>query len=281
MTDKPHSRSDGSDGNPLKTALSRALSDNEPVAGNWISVGHTTVAEITALLDFDFGLVDIEHTAISIETVQQIVYAIESADGPTQTVVRVPENDFVPIKQVLDMGATGIMVPMIETASAAEQVVEAVRYPPEGSRGIAGSRATGFGREFPEYVSEANEEIVTIVQIETETGISNAREIAAVDGVDALFVGPADLTSALGVFGEWDSENFCEALEEVVSQANDVETPVGTLVVGDQTQRFVEIGLDFLIVGKDASYLIQGAVDAKRSYERTHGRVQSDLTSEH
>ena len=185
--------------------LKEALARFEQPTGNWISIGHPSVTEVSAELGFDFVLVDTEHTTMSLETVENHVRAVDAAAGKTEAVVRVPSSDIVRVKRILDTGAVGVMVPMVESADEAERIVEAVRYPPEGVRGIAGGRASQYGLDMEEYVATANDSVVTIVQIETRAGLQNVGEIADVDGIDAVFVGPADLSGALDVFGDQNS----------------------------------------------------------------------------
>jgi len=253
----------------MSDSLIRQLRDDTRPVGTWISIGDPSVAEMSASLGFDFLLVDTEHTTMSLETVENIVRAIDAADSGTETVVRVPWNDPVRIKRVLDIGVDGVMVPMVETAREARDLVEATQYPPEGIRGIAAGRAADYGLHFEEYVRNANGSILTIVQIETETGLENVGNIAAVEGIDALFVGPADLSGSLGVFGEWDSERFVNAIDEVITTGIDSDTPVGTLTLetNDIPVR-LDQGFDFLIIGKDIATLAAANRDALEEYER-------------
>lgn len=261
--------------------LKRALKASDYPVGNWLSIGHPAVAEVSAGLDFDFVLVDTEHTTMTLETVENVSRAIDAQGEPTETIVRVPSNDQVRIKRVLDIGVAGVMVPMIESADEAEQVVDAVNYPPDGDRGIASGRASEYGREFVDYVSEANGSIVTIVQIESRTGLENVEEIAAVDGIDALFVGPADLSGALGVFAEWEAPKLQNAIDRVLRAGARHSTPVGTLTVSqDQIDERVEVGFDFLIVGKDTTYLADASRSAKEQYEDAVTRHTTDTDTE-
>jgi 2-keto-3-deoxy-L-rhamnonate aldolase RhmA len=252
----------------MSERLKRAFAAREQVVGSWVSIGHAAVAEVNAMLGFDFALIDIEHTPTTMETVQHMVHAVEAADGDTEPLVRVPINDPVPIKQVLDTGVSAVMVPFVETEAEARDAVAAARYPPAGMRGIAGSRAAGYGLEFEEYVTSANDRVCTVLQIETERAVENAGAIATVDGVDALFVGPSDLSGALGAFGDLDSAVFRTAVDEVLAAAHDRGVPVGTLAIGaDAIRRQVDLGFDFMIVGKDASHLATGARDAMATFE--------------
>lgn len=233
--------------------------------GTWLSIGHPKVAEGVAQLDLDFVLVDMEHTTMSMETVENMARGVDAAGNGTDTVVRVPWNDPVRLKRVVDIGVAGVMVPMINSAEEARTLVKSIRYPPEGIRGIAGSRATGYGRNFEEYVTSANGSILTIAQIETKEGLENAEEIASVDGIDALFVGPADLSGALGMFAEWDSDEFGDAIQRVIDASENADVPVGTLTVDiDAIDSRLDQGFDFLIAGKDIALLmdsIERAID--------------------
>jgi len=236
--------------------LKEQLADASDVVGAWLSIGHPTVAEVTASRGFDFVLVDTEHTPMGLETVEDMSRAVDATEEETEMLVRVPSDDPVRIKRVLDIGVAGVQVPMIETAAEARDVVEATRYPPDGIRGVASGRASEYGDDFQEYVDTANNSVVTIVQIENQTGIENAEEIAAVDGIDAVFVGPADLSANLGIFAEWENDRLDTAIERVVEAGNATDVPVGTLVVNpDDIEMRVEQGFDYFIIGKDTSHL--------------------------
>jgi 2-keto-3-deoxy-L-rhamnonate aldolase RhmA len=258
----------------MSTTKSMLEAGDHPI-GTWVSIGHPAVVETIGQLEVDFLLVDTEHTSMSLETVENLVRAVEASPGDTEVVVRVPWNDPVRLKRVVDIGVAGVMVPMVESVDEARDLVDAVRYPPDGIRGIAGSRATGYGHRFEEYVTSANGSILTIAQIETEAGLERADRIAAVDGVDALFVGPADLSGALGVFAEWDSERFVDAIGRVVEAGDAADVPVGSFKPRtDGIEEFVERGFDFLIAGKDTAFLIDGTHECVRRYERaldSHG----------
>lgn len=235
--------------------------------GTWLSIGHPKVAEGLAQLDLDFVLVDMEHTTMSLETVENMARGVDAAGSGTDTIVRVPWNDPVRLKRVVDIGVAGVMVPMIDNAEEARSLVESIRYPPEGIRGIAGSRATGYGRNFEEYVANANGSILTIAQIETRKGLENAEEIANVDGIDALFVGPADLSGSLGLFAEWGSDEFGEAIRQIIEAGENAGVSVGTLTVGtDGIDSRLEQGFDFLIAGKDIALLMDSVDQAIDDY---------------
>ena len=256
------------------------FTDSLNSVGTWISIGHPTITEISANLEFDFLLIDTEHTPLDLQTVENMIRGVEATDETTTVVIRVPDNDPVPIKRVLDLGITTVMVPMVETATEAREVVDSVLYPPEGNRGVASGRATEHGARFEEYVENANDLITTIVQIETPTGIENVDEIAAIDGVDALFVGPSDLSASMDAFGELSSNSFEEAVEHVIDCGQKNGVPVGTLTVDpDGIKRCVDQGFDFLIISKDTASLIRGSREALDRYDQIHSQAQR--TTEH
>ncbi|WP_255171267.1 HpcH/HpaI aldolase family protein [Natrononativus amylolyticus] len=244
------------------------LNTDEHAVGNWISIGHPTVAEVCAR-GFDFVIIDTEHTPTGLESLENSLRAVEALEEDVTPFVRVPWNDPVRIKRVLDLGVAGLMIPMIETAEGAERAVEAMRYPPEGVRGAAPARASDYGRTFSDYFETANEQLTTIVQIETERGVENAAEIVAVDGVDAVIVGHGDLSASLGVFGEWESERFQTALQSVIDVAHDADTPVGMLATDrDGIHRWIDVGVDFVIVGMDIAYLAEASDAARAEFEK-------------
>jgi 2-keto-3-deoxy-L-rhamnonate aldolase RhmA len=241
---------DESDSGPIRP--------QERTLGTWLTIGDPAVAELTAQLAFDFVVVDLEHTPMSLETLANVLRAVDAADGGTQAVVRASWNDPVELKRILDLGVDGIQVPMVETAAAAHEFVDAVRYPPDGSRGIAAGRAADYGLNFEEYVAQADESIQTVAQVETETAVENASAIARVEGIDALFVGPADLSGSLGVFGAESPPELEAAMGEVLDAGAAADTPVGTLVTDpDEIATRLDQGFDFLVVGIDALSLVR------------------------
>lgn len=282
--------------------LKRKLHRGDRPVGGWCSLPSAGVAELLATAAFDFVTVDAEHAPTTTESAADMVRAVEAAPGETETLVRVADADPVRIKRLLDTGPAGIMAPRIHTPEAAREFVEACRYPPQvdgesgsadggsgaagsggggtdaadrvdadgyrGRRGVAGSRASDYGRRIDEYVRTATDEIAVIAQIETERAVESAGEIAAVPGIDALFVGPADLSAALGRFRAFDDPTFVDAMDAVLGAADDAGVPVGTLATSDERiDAWLDAGFDFLIVGTDAGFLSAGADRAIERYE--------------
>jgi 2-keto-3-deoxy-L-rhamnonate aldolase RhmA len=254
----------------MSVRLKEALLDRESLVGTWLTVGHPAVAELQAELGFDFAVVDAEHAPVSTETVAAMARAVDAADGPTEPLVRVADGDPTRIKRALDTGVSGVVVPMVETAAQARDAVAAARYPPEGSRGVAGTRASAYGLDLADHFERANDEVVVVVQIETAAGVENARAIAGVDGVDALFVGPADLSASLGAFG--DADAIDTEISAVLDAGHDADTAVGTIAFGaEEAARWVDAGFDFQAVGTDADYLARGGRDALDAYADATG----------
>ena len=260
----------------MTNILEDALEDESYPMGTWLSIGHPTVAEVSASSDVEFVLIDTEHTTMSLETVENMTRAVDAADSPTDTIIRVPWNDPIRLKRTLDIGINGVMVPMIDTADEARALVNAMRYPPDGIRGVASGRATEYGENFAEYVANANGSFTTIAQIESKEGLENAEAIARVDGIDALFVGPADLSAALGVFGQENPEKLVDAMEHVIEVGANADVAVGTLVDPADVENRIKYGFDFLIVGKDTSTLATANREARTVYEDAIARHSND-----
>lgn len=240
------------------------MDDLHDTVGTWTSLSDPAVAEIAADAGFDFVVVDTEHTPLRLESVADCLRAVDAKDG--HSVVRAPWNDPVRIKRLLDLGPDGLLVPMVDTAAEAQEAVSATRYPPEGERGVAAARAADYGRNFESYVEAEHRNLSVVLQIESADAVENAADIAAVDGVDALFVGPADLSASLGVFGEWTNEAFLEAVDRVLEAGEETGVPVGTLGTDpDEIRALGSLGFDYVVAGVDFVQLVEGqqrALDA-------------------
>jgi len=251
--------------------LRASLRAGEPLVGGWVSIGHPAVAEITADAGPDFVVVDAEHGELGIGDVADAIRGIEAA-GEAVPFARVPAADPVPIKRVLDAGAAGVMVPRVDTAADAELVVDATTYPPAGVRGTAGARTSRYGPDLAAHLDGADDALSRIVQIETERGVDNAAEIAAVEGIDALFVGPADLSAGLDVPLSYDAEPFRAAVERVVVAAESAGVPTGIFVTDpDRVAEWLDLGFDFAIVGYDAAFLRSGTEELVGAFRSAAG----------
>ena len=251
----------------MTETLQTRLRDGESVTGYWTTLADPVVPELVAETGFDFVVVDTEHTPSSLETVADGLRAVDAASTEAAGVVRVPWNDQVKIKRVLDLDPAGVMAPMVSTPEEATDFVAATRYPPRGVRGIGVGRAAGYGRDVAGQVERDDADLVRVAQIETESGVENVGEIAAVEGLDALFVGPADLSAALGSFGDH-GDDVEDAVSRVLDAGSEHDTPVGTLATStEDIERWVEWGFDYVICGVDTLDLVRGADAALAAHE--------------
>ncbi len=239
-----------------------------PVAvGSWVMAASPIVAEAMGHAGFAWSVVDMEHSPLDLLNLTQVLQAVGST--PMVPVVRVPWNDTVTFKRVLDAGAQTLLVPFVQDADEAARAVAASRYPPQGIRGMAGmSRATKFGTT-PNYFATANEGIAVILQLETPQAVAQLEAIAAVDGVDALFLGPADLSGAMGYVGQLTHPAVMEAMADAVRRCHAVGKPVGTVGgTPEVVQQYRAMGFDFVAIASDLGLLMraaQGAVAAVRA----------------
>lgn len=250
--------------------LKTKISLQNPLCGFWVSLLDPTVPEIVAELEYDFVIIDIEHTPLSLETVVNQVRAVDAANSDTEVIVRLSWNDPVLIKRVLDTGASGIMAPMIDNETDAEALVAASTYPPEGNRGVAGSRPSRYGLDRLEYYEEANERIIRIAQIESRAGSENVREIANVDGIDAIFIGKSDLSANLGIYGEWDNKELEAVTDNIIAQAHSMDTPVAAIALKNpDIVDSIERGYDLLVVGLDRYMILDRANQRKSKFQES------------
>lgn len=237
-------------------SLKRILKKRRLSIGSWITIGNTAVAEIMAKAGFDWLVVDMEHSAITLDIAQQLIQIIELSEIPP--LVRVGDNDPSLIKRVMDCGAHGVIVPMVNTKEDAIRAVEAVRYPPCGKRGVGLARAQGYGLEFQRYKKWLKENSIVIVQIEHIEGVNNIEEILSVEGVDAFFVGPYDLSASLGFPGDFDNPQLKVALKKLIEASRKVKIPAGFHVVEpdiNYLKKQIETGYSFLAFCFDALFL--------------------------
>lgn len=240
-----------------------------PPVGTWIMSASPMVAEAVGHAGFDWGVLDMEHAPADMMEVIHMLQAVSSTK--MVPVVRVPWNDAVTIKRVLDAGATTLLVPLVQNADEARQAVAATRYPPQGVRGVAGmTRASRFGAAH-NYLQHANADMGVIVQLETPQALQQLEAIAAIDGVDALFIGPADLSAAMGHLGQLTHPAVLEQMSRAVKRAKDAGKPIGTLGAAPEiVAQYRAIGFDFVAISSDLSLLVRGAqlaISALRTQE--------------
>jgi len=236
--------------------LKQRIRNKELTLGSWITLGHPAIAEIMVQAGFDWLTVDMEHSAITLHQAQQLIQTIDLAGGVP--LVRVGSNDANQIKRVMDAGAHGVIVPLVNTKAEAEAAVQAVRYPPYGKRGVGLARAQGYGFSFESYKQWVEKESIVIVQIEHIDAVNNLEEILSVDGVDSFIVGPYDLSGSLGAPGDFDHPNMKEALKRIREVAGKMNKPKGYHVVAPQERLLldkVEEGYTFLAFSLDTLFL--------------------------
>lgn len=239
-------------------AFKKRLASNTRQLGFWLTLGSAYAAEAVAGAGFDWLLVDMEHSPADPECVLAQLQAI--APYPAAPVVRPPQNDAVIIKRLLDLGAQSLLIPYVQSAAEATAAVAAVRYPPQGIRGVsATTRASRFGR-IPGYGRVADRELCLALQIETEAALDELEAIAGIDGVDALFFGPADLAASLGHIGEPGHPEVTRTILEGIHRTAAAGRPAGLLTtdLGFAAECF-DAGASFVAVGVDANLLARGA----------------------
>ncbi len=241
-----------------KNRFKSALQAGRAQIGLWSSLSSSYTVEVIAGAGFDWLLLDMEHSPNDLESLLGQLQA--AAPYPAHPVVRVPWNDMVAIKRVLDVGAQSLLVPYVSTADEAAAAVAYTRYPPRGVRGVAGStRATRFGR-IKDYARRAADEISLLVQVETTQALENIEAICAVDGIDGVFIGPADLHASFGYPGEIANAAVKPRIDEAVRRIRKTGKAPGILTPSEPDARhWLECGALFVAVGADVGILARGA----------------------
>lgn len=237
--------------NPFKLALARG----EAQIGCWMSLAEPTCAEIMGTAGFDWLVVDGEHAPNDIRSIRGQLTAL--AASQSHPIVRVPIGETWIIKQVLDAGAQTVLVPIVETAEQARELARACQYPPLGTRGVGAmaARATMFGST-SEYIQTADQEICLLVQVENRTGIAALDEILTVDGIDGVFIGPADLSTDMGFQGDSSAPEVRAVIADALARINAAGKAPGILGVAEESiQSYLDMGAQFLAVGIDVLIL--------------------------
>jgi 2-dehydro-3-deoxyglucarate aldolase len=237
--------------------LKNKLKNGKLTLGSWVTIGHPIVAEVMARSGFEWLTVDMEHSAITLDIAQNLIRTIEL--NGCIPLVRVGENNPFLIKRVMDAGAHGIIVPMVNTKEDAVKAVKSVRYPPEGFRGVGLARAQDYGFDFEGYKKWLEEDSIVIVQIEHIDAVKNLKEILKTKGVDGFIVGPYDISGSMGIPGEFNKPMFKKQIEKIMKIAKETKKIAGFHVIPPDAKevekiiklgyRFVAISLDTLILG--------------------------------
>ena len=241
-------------------SLKNKLKNNQLTLGSWITIPSTDVVEIMASANFEWLCIDMEHSSIDLERAQLLILTIQ-ANG-MKALVRVPKNEEVVIKRVLDSGADGIIVPMIKTKEGAIEAVEYAKYPPIGKRGVGLYRAQNYGIGLEKYKKWVDEEIVVIAQIEHIEAVNNIADILQVEGIDGTIVGPNDLSGSMGFPGEYYREDVKKAINDIKLACEKYNKPYGFHVIESDPEKlqsridegctFLAYSLDFFFLGDSA-----------------------------
>ncbi len=250
----------------------RAIRSGHSQIGFWCSLASNVSVELLAGSGFDWLLLDTEHSPNEIPMVYNQLQAC--MENPTQPIVRPPWNDMVIIKRLLDAGVQSLLIPTVQTAAEAKNAVAWTRYPPNGVRGFAGtSRSSRFGR-IKDYHHRCEEEICVLVQIETAMGVDNVEEIAAVEGVDGIFIGPGDLSASLGYLGNQGDPQFQLVVEDVIRRVKAAGKAPGILTAdGKLAHHYLDIGCLFVAVGSDSGLLARASERLLREFKGRAGSV--------
>jgi len=244
----------------FKNRVKEMLKEGKTTKGVWMNFSTPDSAEILSHMGLDWLVFDTEHGPWSIETVQQLIQATAGTD--ITPIVRVAWNDPVLIKRALDIGAYGIIVPWINNKEQAIEAVRATRYAPKGIRGCGPRRVALYGLKTKEYLEVADDLILVIAQIETQEAINNLEEILSVDGIDAIFIGPADLSASFGLLGQSRHPKNLEAIDKILEAGKKANVPVGIYTLGpDYNKKVIEKGFQFVVLGSDMSLMIHGLRD--------------------
>jgi 2-keto-3-deoxy-L-rhamnonate aldolase RhmA len=244
---------------PEPPTLRERIRRSETLLGMFLNLGSTTATELCARAGYDWLVIDLEH---GVATEADLLGHLHAAGGTSTTpIVRVEEGTRLRIGRALDLGAPGIMVPRVDTVEHAREVAGYLRYPPDGVRGVAlGTRGTGYGRVGHDDVGLVNERVVGVFQVESRAAVDSADAIAAIDGVDVLFVGPSDLSHALGIPGRVDDQRFTDAISHVGRAAAEHGKAAGVLLWSfDDVERWTGLGYRFLALGSDAMAVANAA----------------------
>jgi 4-hydroxy-2-oxoheptanedioate aldolase len=251
--------------NPFK----RALREGRPQIGLWVGLADAYVAEALATAGFDWLLVDAEHAPNDLRSTLAQLQAI--APYPSHPIVRPPVGDTVLIKQLLDIGTQTLLIPMVESAEQAQRLVSATRYPPQGVRGVGSALArSSRWNQVNGYLQHAERELCVLVQVESVAALEQLPHIAAVEGVDGVFFGPADLSASMGLIGQPAHPHVQQAIADGIAIVRGAGKAAGILAPDPAlARRWLELGALFVAVGVDTTLLVRAATQLAASYKNT------------
>ena len=240
----------------MKNAFRKKLLNKNRLIGTMVTLDSPAVSELLSQVGFDWLFIDAEHAPYSTKDMQAL---LQSA-GKTPCVIRLVSGTEVAIKKALDIGAAGIIVPQVNTAEQAEQIVQMARYSPMGSRGVGIGRAHGYGLKFQEYIARANEETAVIVQAEHIEAVNNIHSIVKVPGIDVVLVGPYDLSASMGKLGKVDDVEVVAAIEKVTEACLNAGIRLGIFgVSAEAVKPYMKKGYTLIVAGVDTLMLARSA----------------------
>lgn len=241
----------------MPASLKDALRQNQTLIGTLVTTSSPEVAEVLALAGFDWLFIDLEHGSLSIQDAQKVIQAIA---GRCFTVVRVADATTENVKRVLDTGCDGIIAPHVNSADEARKIVALAKYPPDGERSVGLGRAQGYGLNFADYIASANAQTVVVVQIEHKDAVTNVDEILQVEGTDALFIGPYDLSGSMGILGQVSDARVVAAIDKVRSACARTNVSFGIFcTTADQASAAIKTGAHIVAVGTDLMHMANSA----------------------
>lgn len=245
----------------MKNPLKQMLLKGQVAVGAIVHIGHPEITEMLSHVGYDWLCIDAEHGPFGIETMQMMLQAMSGTK--TVPIIRVTWNEPGLIKQALDIGAYGILIPLVSTKQDAEDFVKAMRYPPNGIRGVMPRRASRYMLDAKDYFATADEELLTMVQIETKTALDNISEILSVDGIDVYVVGPTDLSAALGHIGEPNHPDVEKAIERIVAAGKKAHK-IGSIYAptADLVKKRIEQGFQLIVQGVDWRFMMGAAQES-------------------
>ena len=242
-----------------KSRFRSRLRAGEKLLGTMVTLASPSVAELLASLGFDWLFVDGEHGPLD---PPDLVGILQAVGGQAACIVRVPTGEEAPIKRVLDIGADGIIVPQVNSAEHAARIVDHARYSPLGSRGVGLARAHGYGSRFQEYLESANDTVSVIVQAEHIRGVECIEDIVKVEGVDAVQLGPYDLSASMGKMGQIQDPEVVAAIDHVIKTCVAADMPVGWFGLGvDAVRPYIDRGCTLITTSVDTVFLADGATN--------------------
>ncbi len=240
--------------------LKKQLDKNGFILGSWINTGSSVVAEIMAASGFDFLVVDVEHSAVDIEKSQRIFQAINAVKNDCVPMARLSGNSYSENKRYLDAGAMGLIAPLVNTEKEVDILVDSVKYPPTGKRGVGYGRSHGYGFDFSNYMAVANKETFVCIQLEHILGVENIDSLLSNKNIDAVFIGPYDMTASMGITADFENPEYKKVCKTILKKCREYDILPGIHVVQPDPKevkkrlfegyRMIAYSLDITMIGK-------------------------------